>query len=290
MNNITPALLILLFYSLTLNSQDSSFATRGPEKGSLLIIGGRASGEIFLPIFSELAGGWDNPIVVIPTAGDDESLSKDPDFKELENSFREAGFNNIKVVHTRDREVANSDEFAKSISAAMGLWFTGGRQWRLADSYLNTRTHEEILKLLDRGGVVAGSSAGATIQGSFLARGDTKMNTIMVGDHLEGLSLISNIAIDQHLIARNRQFDMFEILQVYPGLLGIGLDENTGIIVKQDTFTVVGESYVAVYDGTRWSAERDTIYQLPKNSKEFYLLGVGQKYDLINRRVIPLVK
>jgi len=76
---------------------------------------------------------------------------------------------------------------------------------------------------------------------------------------------------------------------VYPELLGIGLEENTGIIVRRDTFEVVGQSYVAIYDGTRWSEERDTIYQLPKGGKEIYFLGKGQKYDLKNRRpVIPI--
>jgi cyanophycinase len=173
------------------------------------------------------------------------------------------------------------------LSHAAGVWFSGGRQWRHADSYLGTLTHQAFFDLLDRGGVIAGSSAGATIQGSYLARGDTRKNTIMMGDHEEGLGFITNVAIDQHLFARNRQFDLFEILENHPGLLGIGLDENTGIIVRGDEFTVLGSSYVAIYDGTRWSAERDTIYQLPPGSREFYLLRDGNRYDLLHRQVIP---
>lgn len=264
--------------------------SHGPKNGSLLIIGGHASDSIFLPIFSELAGGYESPIIIIPTALDDETLDKDSVFHKIEDRFQKAGFQHIQILHTRDREVANSDEFTKAINDAKGIWFLGGRQWRLADSYLNTKTHEALKDLLNRDGVIAGSSAGATIQGSFLARGDTKKNTIMVGDHLEGLGFISNIAIDQHLLARNRQFDMFEILTKYPDLLGIGLEENTGIIVKKDTFEVVGESYVAIYDGTRWSAERDTVYQLPLFSKEFYFLGNGDKYDMRNRKIILNLK
>lgn len=261
--------------------------TSGPKNGSLLIIGGHANDSIFLPIFSKLMNGYDKHIVIIPTALDDETLENDSIFRKTEEKFQKAGFQNIQILHTRDRKVANSDEFIKAINESNGVWFMGGRQWRLADSYLDTETHYAFNKLLDRGGVIAGSSAGATIQGSFLARGDTQKNTIMVGDHLEGLGFISNIAIDQHLLARNRQFDMFEILSKYPDLLGIGLEENTGIIVKKDTFEVVGESYVAIYDGTRWSAERDTVYQLPLFSKEFYFLGAGEKYDLKNRTVVP---
>jgi cyanophycinase len=189
-------------------------------------------------------------------------------------------------LHTRDPREADREAFTAPIAKAGGVWFPGGRQWRLADSYLNTRTHRELVNLLKRGGVIGGSSAGATIQGSFLTRGDTRANTIMAGDHLEGFSFIRNIAIDQHLLARNRHFDMFEILTLYPELLGIGLDENTAIHVKGDTFTVIGKSYAAIYDRTRWSAERDTVYRLPSESKEFYFLSPGQQYDMRNRRVI----
>lgn len=275
-----------LFWTLFSYCQEETGYTTGPENGTLLIIGGNASDDIFLPLFAEHAGGWDKPIVVIPTAGEDASFEKDPEFKTLENTFRQAGFSSVTILHTRDRNVADSDEFTAAIDQAAGLWFTGGRQWRLADSYLHTKTHQAIRDLLDRGGIVAGSSAGATIQGSFLARGDTKKNTIMDGDHTEGLTLISNVAIDQHLLARNRQFDMFEILQQHPRLLGIGLDENTGIVVRQNEFEVVGSSYVAIYDGTRWSAERDTIYSLPAGSRDFYLLGKGQKYNMLQRKVL----
>ena len=97
----------------------------------------------------------------------------------------------------------------------------------------------------------------------------------MMGDHEDGLGFISNVAIDQHLFARNR-----------PELLGIGLDEDTGILVEGDRFTVFGHSYVAIYDGTRWSAERDTIYNLPPGSRDFYLLSNGERYDMLHRQVI----
>lgn len=258
--------------------------SHGPVKGTLLIIGGNAS-EIFYEKFMDLAGGPDAPIVVIPTAMTSEVLSPE-DLEEFRNSFIRRGFNRVTVLHTRDRQEANSEEFVKPILEARGLWFSGGRQWRHADSYLNTLTHEAFFDLLDRGGVIAGSSAGATIQGSYLARGDTRKNTIMTGDHEEGLGFVSNVAIDQHLLARNRQFDMFEILEKYPGLLGIGLDEDTGIIVEGDRFSVFGNSYVAIYDGSRWSAERDTVYALSPGSRDFYLLHEGQKYSLKDRRVI----
>jgi len=274
----------ILLTSSTSTSVQQNVKTEGPENGTLLIIGGAAQ-DIFFEKFMELVGGPDAPIVVIPTAVSSKNLDKDF-LKKYKERYLKRGFKNVTVLHTRDREESNSKTFVEPIENAKGVWFSGGRQWRHADSYLNTKTHEAFNDLLKRGGVIAGSSAGATIQGSYLARGDTKANTIMMGDHEEGLNFLTNVAIDQHLMARNRQFDLFEILDHRPELLGIGLDENTGIIVKGNTFTVMGESYVAMYDGTRWSAERDTIYQLPKGSREFYFLKEGDKYDLANRKVI----
>ena len=260
--------------------------TTGPESGTLLIIGGNAKDTFFLPVFKDLAGGDQAEIVIIPTARSEESLFNDPDFRKLISRFEKYNFKRITILHTRDPEEANSPEFVESLKTATGIWFQDGRQWRLADSYLNTLTHLEIYGVLHRGGVVAGTSAGATIQGSYLARGDTKANTIMMGDHEEGLSLIKNIAIDQHLLARNRHFDMFEIINNKKELLGIGLDENTGIIVRGNNFEVIGDHYVAIYDRTRWSAEKDTIIKLDNRKKEFYFLKSGDKYDMLNRKVI----
>ncbi len=258
--------------------------SRGPENGTLLIIGGAAS-NIFYEKFMELAGGPDAPVVVIPTALSSDELTE-KDLARFKKSFTDRGFKNVIVLHTRDRDEANNPDFYGPLARARGVWFSGGRQWRHADSYLGTSCHKAFFDLLDRGGVIAGSSAGATIQGSYLARGDTGANTIMMGDHEQGLGFITNVAIDQHLFARNRQFDLFEILENRPELLGIGLDENTGIIVKGDRFTVFGKSYVAIYDGTRWSAERDSTYQLPQGSRDFYLLKEGERYDIKKRKVL----
>ncbi len=245
--------------------------------------------------FMELAGGPDANFVVIVTAGTDEYLIEQNGIANTEKSFREHGFTNLTILHTRNPEEANLEEFIKPIREANGLWFTGGRQWRLVDAYADTRTYDEIVALLDRGGVVGGSSAGASIQGSLLVRGDTKTNTVMIGDHPDGFNFLTNSAIDQHLLALNRQFDLLEVRKAHPHLLGIGLDENTAIVVNHDEFEVIGESFVAIYDGTfcqfvrdkdDWSIEVPEITVLPEGSERFYLLGAGRKYSLTERKVI----
>ena len=259
--------------------------TRGPENGHLLIIGGGRLDSLFYGKFMELAGGPDAPIVVIPTA----TITADSLAEALSDAgraqFEARGFRNVTVLHTSDPAEANTARFAKPLEEARGVWVVGGRQWRLVDAYAGTRTEELLHQVLARGGVIAGTSAGATIQGSYLARGDTRSNLIMMGDHEQGFGFVSNIAIDQHLLARNRHFDLFEITEKHPHLLGIGLDENTGIWVQGDTFEVIGRSYVAVYDHQLRAPFGKELYPQKPGERKFYLLGAGQKYDMRLRRL-----
>ncbi len=256
--------------------------TTGPKNGTLVIVGGGSGIDSILKEFINLAGGVNAPIVFIPTADGAQSYT---DSSGVAGTLRKLGAKNVTVLHTYNRNVANSESFVKPLELARAVWFGGGRQWRLVDSYKNTLTEKMLWKILEKGGVIGGTSAGATIQGSFLTRGDTKNNLIVIGDHQEGFGFIKNIAIDQHIIVRNRQFDMFEILKIHPNLLGIGIDEGTGIIVKGNQFEVTGRSFVAIYDGTFWSREGNS----PNNSINkniFYFLKKGDKYDLLSRKVI----
>lgn len=261
-----------------------SFAqTTGPEKGSLVIVGGGRMGENVTKKFMELAGGETANIVIVPTAAGRASYGQD---SRMANVFRNMGAAKVTVIHTDDKNVANSDEFTKPLKEATAVWFGGGRQWRLVDSYAGTKTEKLFWEVLDRGGVIGGSSAGATIQGSYLARGDTKNNQIMMGDHEKGFGFVKNIAIDQHVIARNRHFDMFDILKNKPELLGVSIDEGTAMVVQGNTFEVVGPSYVIMFDGTFWSREGSNLKNLPSKENLFYFLRNGDRYDLKNRKVI----
>jgi cyanophycinase len=242
----------------------------GPKSGALVIVGGAMSDPAIVTRFIDLAGGGDAPIVIVPTAGDADAY--DAQWPGL-RQFRNNGARNLTVLHTRDPKVADTETFARPLTTARGVFFTGGRQWRLADAYLNTRTQRELQALLDRGGVIGGSSAGATILGSFLVRGDTKGNELMVGDHTAGFGFLKNSAIDQHLLRRNRQFDLVDVIVKRPELLGIGIDENTAIVVEGDRFEVLGQGYVAIYD-----AKHAT-----RPPSKFYFLAAGDRYDLAKR-------
>ncbi|MBS1721693.1 MAG: cyanophycinase [Armatimonadetes bacterium] len=251
--------------------------SHGPENGTLFIVGGGSGGKV-MPKFFELAGGKDAKIVVIPTASADGTFTAEgiKSQRPWSNAAR------VDVLHTRDRNVADSEDFVKPLLDATAVWFGGGRHWRLADSYLGTRTEQEIKNVLKRGGIVGGSSAGATIQGSFLIRGapgpDGKSdgdNRIMESPgHLVGLGLITDCAIDQHVITRHRENDLEAVIANHPELLGIGIDEGTAIIVRKDVFEVIGPSKVFIYDN---EAHGDSRH---------YTLSAGDKFDLANRKKI----
>jgi cyanophycinase len=245
----------------------------GPAHGALVIVGGNLHDRAIIDRFFALAGGKDAPVVVIPTAGGDSTYDQ---YCSCLQQFKDAGATNLTVLHTRDRQVANAEAFTAPLRHARGVWFEGGRQWRLADAYLNTLTEREIFNVLARGGVVGGSSAGASIQASFLVRGDTKTNTIMMGDHQAGMGFLKNVAIDQHLLRRNRQFDMIAVIERHPELLGVGLDENTAIIVRGDTAEVMGQSYVAIYDN----------HTMLGSIGRFYFLQPGDRLNLNTREAL----
>ena len=275
-------LVLVLFVSFPIAAQ---VITEGPKNGHLIIAGGALKDPAVFAKFIELAGGEGKAhVVVIPTAGGYEVTEER--IAGLKKQWMARGAAKVSVLHTTDPKEADKEKFAKIIDDAGGVYFPGGRQWRLADSYLNTKVHTKLNTLLERGGVIGGSSAGATIQGSYLARGDTKTNTLMVGDHEDGLGFVKNIAIDQHTLARNRQYDMFEVLDVYPELLGIALDENTAMLVTGDEFEVIGDSYVLVYDGTHWDQKTNTYIKNDNGEDKFHLLSVGRKYNMKDRKVV----
>lgn len=210
--------------------------------GSLLIVGGGAVGPEIWQAFAEAAGGYDAPIVYVPTADEREP---GPTATAL---FTRAGFKNVTVLHTRNRDEANTESFVAPLRSARAVWFGGGRQWRLVDSYLGTLAEREFRAVLSRGGVIGGTSAGATIQGSYLVRGARSGNNIMMAPGYEqGFAYLDNVAIDQHLLKRNRENDLWSVIDKHPHLLGIGIDESTAILVRENTFTVLGASKVAIY-------------------------------------------
>ena len=242
-------------------------------KGALVIVGGGGTTSDIMDRFFELAGGKDALVVVIPTANDDGPVPADPgDAKYL----RKWGGTNVKVLHTRDRKEANDPEFSKVLLEAKGVWWGGGRQWRFVDAYEGTLTEKRFHEVLNRGGVVGGSSAGASIQSEYMPRGHPLGNTVVAAEGYErGFGFLPGCAVDQHFFARKRTADMTGLMKLYPQLLGIGIDEATAIVVTGHMAEVLGKSKVAFYD------YRDGP---PAGEKDYVEVKAGEKYDLKERK------
>ena len=256
----------------------------GPAKGTLVIVGGGSTdGTTIMEKFVELGGGLDGKFVVVPTAGGNRNREGAVTPYVEENVLRQwkaRGLKNVKMLHTHDPKVADTEEFAKVLREATAVWFNGGRQWNIVDSYAGTLTYKEFHKVLERGGVIGGSSAGATIQGEYLVRGDTSGPDIVMTEeknHQKGFEFLRKTAIDQHINARNRWDDIIPVIQKYPGLLGIGLSEGTAIVVKGDEFEVMGKWKVAVHDNTH-------LYQ--PWEKRYYVLSPGDVYNMKTRKIV----
>lgn len=243
----------------------------GPQRGAVVAAGGGALGDEIYEEFVRLAGGEDARVVLIPTAGD--QYGTHDGWTALEQ-LQEAGATRLEILHTRSPGVADLDAFAAPLREATGVWFSGGRQWRLIDVYLNTQTHTELRHVLGRGGVIGGNSAGASALASFLVRGGEANDVVATPEREEGFGFLHNVAIDQHLVARAREEDLLHVLKTKPHLLGIGLNEGAALIVTRDFARVLGNP-VAVYDVT------DPSMLIPLR-----WLSPGDIYDLGARRLV----
>lgn len=199
----------------------------------LVIAGGGSLPEKVYSEFRRLAG--DRPrLVIIPTAS-----SREVNLPELKRTWKSRGFDSVEVLHTKDRSMADREQFAKPLTTATAVWFGGGQQQRIADAYVGTRTEKEIYNLMKRGGVVGGTSAGAAIQTRIMIRSGRDKPDIS-----KGLNLLPGAIVDQHFLRRNRLSRLLHAVRANPNCVGFGIDENTALVVENNKAKVVGDSYV----------------------------------------------
>ena len=281
---ILLALLLAIGFPTPVVGQETT--EYGPPNGTLVIVGGGSSnGTGIVERFIELGGGAEEGrFVIVPTAAgnyDREGNLREYEEERTLRSWRERGLVNVSMLHTHDPAVANTEEFVAELRQATAVWFNGGRQWNIVDSYAGTLTYDEFHNVLARGGVIGGSSAGATIQGEYLVRGDTEGPQIVMTEeenHQLGFEFLRKSAIDQHINARDRWDHIIPVIEEQPHLLGIGLSEGTAIIVTGDTLEVMGKWVVAVHDNTR---------AFQPWEKPYFVLGPGQMYDMKTRKIVP---
>lgn len=206
--------------------------------GALVLAGGGCVTAATRERFVELAGGPQSRIVVIP-ASDPQPEDRD----RWLDPWRACGAVSVELCNARDRAQANDAAFCSPLKRATGVWFSGGYQSILADRYVDTAVQQCLHDLLRRNGVIGGCSAGAAI-----------LSRVMIEEgearpvEARGLDLISNAVVDQHFLKRNRVWRLQQMLEAHPGLVGLGIDERTALIiaVRSWRLSVSGESYAMV--------------------------------------------
>ena len=250
------------------------------KNGSLVIGGGGGMPEEVWRRFVELAGGEQSRIVILPTAVEDPS--SEPGFEA--RVMAQAGAKHIVTLPQTQRTEVEEASFLAELDRATGVWFGGGRQWRFVDAYWGSTAWQRLINVCERGGVIGGSSAGATIQGDLLVRGAPAGNQIMIADgYRRGLGLLPGVAIDQHFFQRNRFPELEGCLANYPSILGIGIDEQTALVVNAPAqCEVLGSGSVWVYPSydasdtlTATSATRAGTRQQFKSGSEFSMLDLS---------------
>lgn len=252
----------------------------GPERGTLIVDGGGATTPI-VSRFVELAGGSRAAIVAFPTGASairfgDQNTILDPDWPrdrpewgQYERHLKDwLGIDRVTILHTRDRDEANSDAFVAPLAAATGVYLAAGNAGRYADAYLGTRVEAALRALLDRDGVIFGSSAGAIIQGSFVVRGRPDKPLLMAPDRTTGFGFLRNVAINPHLTSAKRDAELVNVMDAHPEILGIGIDDDAALLVRRNVFEVIGTGRVAIYDNERHGREW------------YYWLTRGEVFDL----------
>lgn len=237
--------------------------------GSLVIVGGGGMPTDIVNKYIELAGGKDKTFVVLPTSMPDPIPGNTGSF------LRRAGVKNVHILPGRTRAEVTKPETLELLDKADAIWFDGGRQWRFVDAYEGTAFVEKVKDVLQRGGVIGGSSAGATIQGEYLCRGSPLGPQFMICEGYEkGFAFLPGVGIDQHFTQRNRFKDMLLFKKTYPQYLGIGIDEATALVVKGERAEVIGKHRVCFF------------VNQPTTEKDFISVSSGQIFDFSSSTII----
>jgi cyanophycinase len=264
-------------------------------KGSLVIIGGGDRDADMMRQFVDLAGGPAKArVIIIPNA------SGEPDTAciDMTLEFHELGVSNVECVWLT-REQASDPHSADRLNGATGIYFTGGDQVRVTKALLGTPFHNRLKSLYQAGAVIGGTSAGAALMSEVMITGDERLSKDTVRNFLfikkdnvvtvEGMGFLTKVIIDQHFVKRKRHNRLISVVLEHPTLVGVGIDEATAIIVRPgDTFDVMGEGNVIVYDATGANgirAEKDG--NLGGYNLTMHVLTAGDRYDMTKRMVIP---
>jgi cyanophycinase len=261
--------------------------------GHLLVIGGaedKYNERRILKKFLELAGGEDAEVLIVPVASDFPEFAADV----YTQAFRNLGVRNPRVLRATSRQDVAQADAEKLLDGVSGIFMTGGDQMRLVSVLGGTKIAEKMRKMVRETGIVmAGTSAGAAAMStSMIVRGEATSHPHKNAVKLSpGLGFLKNIIIDQHFTERGRISRLITAVSYNPYNLGIGIDENTAIILNGNgVLEVFGEGSTTIVDGSQITFNE--ISEVHDNEAfsvcgvQFHILRDGLVYNYLDRHPI----
>jgi cyanophycinase len=261
-------------------------------KGCLIVIGGHEDRDpgsertILREVARHVRGGK----LVLATVA---SHQPEGYFDDYEKAFRDLDVGELVELYVEDRNEASDRDKLRVLDDAAAIFFSGGDQLRITSQIGDTGIEAKVRALYERGGLVAGTSAGASVMSDTMLVRGTSSETHRIGDlHMApGLGLIRDVIIDQHFAERGRFGRLIGAVAHNPRVLGLGIDEDTAAVIEEDCFTVIGSGAVYVVDGTGVShsnlAEARPDRVLSMHDVKVHVLGTGDRFELKARRPVP---
>ena len=265
-------------------------AKKGKKVGTLIIIGGheKDGDQEILKTVAERVGSGKLVICTVATTEPAES------FKEYRKIFQGLGVKRVEQLDIRIREEGYADKVVSVLDGATVVFFTGGDQLKITSQLGDSRVYQRVQEIFESGGTIAGTSAGASVMSETMLISGASDESHKLGSVLgmaPGLGLIHDVVIDQHFAERGRLGRLLAAITQNPRTLGVGIDENTAVVVTDgDFFEVVGEGAVTVLDGSKvsYSNLADDKEQMDKTLSVFdvklHMLSAGNRFDLRDRR------
>lgn len=258
-----------------------------PERGVLIAIGGHEDKEGERGILKEVARRMDGGVLVLATVA---SHQPDGYFEAYEQAFGDLGVSELRELYLQDRNEASDPDKLALFEGAAGVFFTGGDQLRISSQIGDTPVESRVRDLLNRGGLIAGTSAGASMMSETMLVRGSNQESYRIGDlHMApGLGLVRDMIIDQHFAERGRIGRLLGAVAHNPRVLGVGIDEDTAAIMERGRLSVIGSGAVYVVDGAEVShsniAEGSNQQALSMHDVKLHVLSAGDGFDLRRRR------
>jgi cyanophycinase len=264
-----------------------------PRKGTVVAIGGhedRVGDKHILRAVAEQLGPGGKIVVCTVASAEPNSL-----WEEYQSAFRSLGVSHAYRLDIASREDASSPRAMRILEGATGVFFTGGDQLKITSQIGDTPTFSRIREIYEQGGVVAGTSAGASVMSETMLVTNSTDASYRIKSALlmaPGLGFASDMLIDQHFSERGRMARLVGAISQNPRVLGVGIDEDTALILEHErSFRVLGAGAVYVVDASKTThsniGEEEADRTLSTFGIVVHMLSQGDRFDLSTRTPSP---